>query len=254
MSIFKLYNMDCMDGLDLVENESIDLILTDPPYCLGKDYGNDSDKLEEEEFLAWTETWVTKAISKLTPNGSFYIFATWKYSPEIFSMIKKKMTMKNEIIWDRKVPSMGGSTRGYSSVHDNIGFFVKSKNYYFDIDAIRIPYDEATKKSRTRNLFRGAKWLELGYNPKDVWSFSRLHRQHKERVDHPTQKPLELIERMVKASCPPKGTVLDPFVGSGTTIEASLLNDRNCIAFELNSEYCDIAEERCKSQGLLAYV
>lgn len=252
MSTYKLYNLDCMEGLDIVPDESIDLILTDPPYGLGKDYGNDSDKLDQNEFLDWTEAWVTKAITKLTPDGSFYIFTTWKYSPEIFSMMKKQMIMKNEIIWDRKVPSIGGSTRGYSSVHDNIGFFVKSKNYFFDIDAIRVPYDEKTKKARTRKSFKGAKWLELGYNPKDIWSFSRLHKQHKERVDHPTQKPLKLIERMIKASCPQEGTVLDPFVGSGTTIEACLLNERNCVAFELNSYYCEIAEARCKPQGLFA--
>jgi site-specific DNA-methyltransferase (adenine-specific) len=88
-------------------------------------------------------------------------------------------------------------------VHDTIGFFVNRKDYYFDLDAVRIPYDAETKKARSRSIFVGAKWLEVGYNPKDLWSVSRLHREHPERADHPTQKPLEIIERMVKASCPP---------------------------------------------------
>lgn len=71
--------------------------------------------------------------------------------------------MVNEIIWDRRVPSMGGSTRKFSSVHDNIGFFVKSqKDYYFNLDPVRIPYDEETKKARTRSIFVGKKWLEMG--------------------------------------------------------------------------------------------
>ncbi|MCH9845008.1 MAG: site-specific DNA-methyltransferase [Alphaproteobacteria bacterium] len=242
---YNLYNEDCLAGLDKIPDESIDLIVTDPPYCLGKDYGNDSDKMEADDYLQWTQNWIEKAIPKLKITGSFYIFLTWQYSPEIFSFIKTKMLMMNEIIWDRRVPSMGGSTRKFTSVHDNIGFFVRDKkNYYFDIDAVRIPYDAVTKKARTRSIFKGAKWLEIGYNPKDVWSISRLHKQHAERENHPTQKPLELIERIVKSSCPEHGTVLDLFAGSGTTLEASIKNNRKTIGFEINQHYCAIIEQR----------
>lgn len=245
MGEYKLYNEDCMRGLDKIHNNSIDLVLTDPPYCLGKDYGNDSDKMKGSEFLEWTQAWIDKVIPKIKETGSLYIFATWQFSPEIFSYIKTKMEMVNEIIWDRRVPSMGGSTRRFTSVHDNIGFFVKNKKkYYFDIDPIRIPYDEETKKARTRSIFVGAKWLELGYNPKDVWSVSRLHRQHSERENHPTQKPLEIVERIIKSSCPKDGVVLDLFAGSGTTLEASVINGRNVIGFEINSDYCKMIENR----------
>jgi len=154
------------------------------------------------------------------------------------------MTMMNEIIWDRRVPSMGGSVRSFSSVHDTIGFFVNRKDYYFDLDAVRIPYDAATKKARSRSIFVGAKWLEVGYNPKDLWSVSRLHREHPERADHPTQKPLEIIERMIKASCPPGGVVLDPFMGSGTTAIAACNLQRQYTGFELNPDYCAIIDAR----------
>jgi site-specific DNA-methyltransferase (adenine-specific) len=147
------------------------------------------------------------------------------------------MLMMNEIIWDRRVPSMGGSTRRFSSVHDTVGFFVKNKDYYFDLDSVRIPYDEETKKARSRSIFVGKKWLEMGYNPKDVWSISRLHKIHAEREEHPTQKPLEVIERMIKASCPKNGIVLDPFLGSGTTAAACLLNEQHFVGFELNTTY-----------------
>ena len=156
------------------------------------------------------------------------------------------MTMINEIIWDRKVPSMGGSTRRFSSVHDTIGLFVKSKDYYFDIDSIRIPYDEETKKARSRSIFVGKKWLEVGYNPKDLWSVSRLHRIHSEREDHPTQKPIEIIERMIKASCPEGGVVLEPFAGSGTTVATCMLNNRNYIAYEINPDYYETIKKRIK--------
>lgn len=236
--------MDSLEGIQMLPDQSIDLVIADPPYGLGKDYGNDSDKKEQIEFLRWTEAWLMLLLPKLKQNGSLYIFTTWRYSPEIFVFLKSHMTMINEIIWDRKVPSMGGSTRRFSSVHDTIGLFVKSKDYCFDIDAVRIPYDPKTKKARSRSIFVGKKWLEVGYNPKDVWAVSRLHRIHAEREDHPTQKPLAVIERMVKASCPENGVVLDPFAGSGTTVAACLRNHRHYVAFEINPEYYNIILRR----------
>jgi site-specific DNA-methyltransferase (adenine-specific) len=240
----RIFCEDALPGLARIPDGAIDLILVDPPYGLGKDYGNDSDKLDADAYLRWMQEWVDAALPKLKPSGSLYIFLTWRYAPEIFVMLKQRMTMMNEIIWDRRVPSMGGSTRSFSSVHDTIGFFVNQKDYYFDLDAIRIPYDEETKKARSRSIFVGAKWLELGYNPKDLWSVSRLHREHPERADHPTQKPLEIIERMVKASCPPGGIILDPFMGSGTTAVAAQRCGRQFVGFELNPDYCKIIGKR----------
>ena len=178
--------------------------------------------------------------------GQFLYFLSWQYSPEIFVYLKKKLRMVNEIIWDRRVPSMGGSTKKFSSVHDNIGFFVKNNDYHFDIDSIRIPYDEETKKARTRSIFVGKKWLEIGYNPKDLWSASRIHAQAPEREAHPTQKPLEIIERIVRASCPQNGVVLDPFMGTGTTAIACLKNDRKYIGFEINKNYYKTIMDRIK--------
>ncbi|CAN5276874.1 site-specific DNA-methyltransferase [soil metagenome] len=240
----RIFNEDALDGLARIPDASVDLILADPPYSLGKDYGNDSDKLDTDAYLAWMEKWVDLALPKLKSSGSLYIFLTWRYSPEIFVMLKKRLTMINEIIWDRRVPSMGGSTRSFTSVHDTIGLFVKAKGYYFDLDSVRIPYDAETKKARSRSIFVGAKWLEIGYNPKDLWAVSRLHKENPERADHPTQKPLEIVERMVKASCPPGGLVLDPFMGSGTTAVAAQRCGRNFTGFELNADYCEIAAQR----------
>lgn len=240
----RVYCEDALAGLARIPDGSVDLILTDPPYNLGKDYGNASDQQSVADYLRWTEQWIDAALPKLKANGSLYIFLTWRYSPEIFVMLKQRMAMMNEIIWDRRVPSMGGSVRSFSSVHDTIGFFVKRKDYYFDLDAVRIAYDAATKKARSRSIFVGAKWLEVGYNPKDLWSVSRLHKEHPERADHPTQKPLVIIERMVKASCPPGGVVLDLFMGSGTTALAAKRCGRDFVGFELNPDYCAIIEQR----------
>ena len=239
-----IFNEDALHGLQRIPDGSIDLIIADPPYSLGKDYGNESDKLDSVAYLAWTQAWLDAAIPKLKSTGSLYIFLTWRYSPEIFVMLKQRMQMINEIIWDRRVPSMGGSVRSFTSVHDTIGLFVNSKNYYFDLDAVRIPYDAATKKARSRSIFVGAKWLELGCNPKDLWSVARIHKIDPERADHPTQKPLDIIDRMIYASCPEGGVVLDPFMGSGTTAVSAQRCGRQFVGFELNPVYCAIIAER----------
>jgi site-specific DNA-methyltransferase (adenine-specific) len=243
----RVFNEDALSGMDRIPEESVDLVIADPPYCLGKDYGNGSDCLNPREYLQWSMKWIDRVVTKLKASGSLYIFLSWRYAPEIFSYAKTKMTMINEIIWDRRVPSMGGSTRRFSSVHDNIGLFVKSKSYYFNVDSVRIPYDEETKKARSRSIFVGKKWLEVGYNPKDVWSISRLHAIHSEREEHPTQKPLEIVERMISASSPVGGLILDPFMGSGTTAVAALKLGRNFIGFELNAEYCNMIQKRIRN-------
>lgn len=239
-----LHNEDFFEGIARLADESVDVIISDPPYGLGKDYGNDSDHLTGSDYVDFSRRWLDAALPKLKASGTLYVFLSWQHSPEVFSLFKTRMTMINEIIWDRRVPSMGGSTRKFSSVHDNIGVFAKSKDYYFDLDSVRIPYDAETKKARTRSIFVGKKWLEMGYNPKDVWSVSRLHSQDPERANHPTQKPLEIIERIVLASCPPGGHVLDPFMGSGTTAVAALTHGRRVTGFELNPEYFSEARRR----------
>ncbi len=239
-----LFQEDVLEGIARLPDGSVDLVVADPPYGLGKDYGNDSDRLSGQEYLDWSARWIDAIVPKLAPRGTLYLFCTWQYSPELFVMLKQRLTMINEIIWDRRVPSMGGTTRKYSSVHDNIGFFARQRDYYFDLDPVRIPYDPETKKARSRPRFEGKKWLEVGYNPKDLWSISRIHRQDPERADHPTQKPLEIVERMVLSSCPPGGLVLDPFTGSGTTAVACLRHGRRFVGFEINPDYVRVVRER----------
>lgn len=240
----RLFEEDMFEGLARIPDGSVDLVVADPPYGLGKDYGNDSDRLSGQAYLDWSARWIDAVVPKLAPRGSLYLFCTWQYSPELFVMLKQRLQMINEIIWDRRVPSMGGTTRKFSSVHDNIGFFARQRDYYFDLDPVRIPYDPETKKARSRPRFEGKKWLEVGYNPKDLWSISRIHRQDPERADHPTQKPLEIVERMVLSSCPPGGLVLDPFTGSGTTAVACVRHGRRFVGFEINPDYVRVAQER----------
>ena len=227
-----------------MKDEGIDLVIADPPYGLEKNHGNSSDMKSSEELVEWTMKWIDLPHPGIKKSGSIHIFTTWRNSPEMFSSVKRKMIMVDEIIRDRKVSSTGGSTRWFSSVHDTIGYLAKTRGYHFDIDPVRIPHDPQTKKAGTRSRFKGSKWLEPGHDPKDAWSVSRLHRLHGEREDHPTRKPLEIIERMIRASCPPDGTVLDPLAGSGTIIEACVGNRIFCPAHEINRDDCSDIEWR----------
>ena len=151
----RVFNEDALAGIAKIPDGALDLVVTDPPYCLGKDYGNDSDKLDPEAYLEWSKQWIDAVIPKLKPNGSLYVFLTWRYSPEIFCYLKKKLTMLNEIIWDRKVPSMGGSTRRFSSVHDTIGFFAKRSRQPQHWRGIRRPFYYREKPARARTFLRG---------------------------------------------------------------------------------------------------
>ncbi len=91
MKDYILYNKDFLKNSELVLDDSIDLIIADPPYCLGKDYGNDSDKQRPKDFLIWTKIWITKILPKLKERGSMYIFTSWQYSPEIFVFMKQHL-------------------------------------------------------------------------------------------------------------------------------------------------------------------
>ena len=240
----EIFNEDGLAMMRRLAAQSVDLIVADPPYGLGKDYGNESDSMEKVAYVRWLQEWAAIAHDKLKESGLVYIFQSWQRAPEVFSMLKRRFTMVNEIIWDRRVPSMGGTTRRFTSVHDNIGVFAKSPKYFFDLDPVRVPYDEETKKARSRSIFVGSKWLEMGCNPKDVWSISRLHAIHRERENHPTQKPRQLVDRIVLSSSPVGGLVVDPFGGTGTTAESCLELGRFCKTAELNLGYVELMRAR----------
>ena len=94
---YTLFNEDFLHGVNNIDDDSIDLVIADPPYGLGKDFGNDSDKMNPDEFLEWTKAWVLAVLPKIKDTGSLYIFATWQHSPEIFSFIKTEMVMHSAI-------------------------------------------------------------------------------------------------------------------------------------------------------------
>lgn len=214
-------------------SESIDLIIADPPYNLGKNYGNNHDLKDFDDYLDFSKNWLKEAQRVLKTHGTLYVFMGVRFISYLYDIMNRDLQLyfNSWICW-HYTQGMGRKI-GFSPRHDDILMFNKSKNYTFNLDDVRVPQ----KYYRARNNMRGA-------NPGDVWEFSHVHYCNENRQNHPTQKPEGLIERMVLASSNEGDTVLDPFSGSGTTLRVCQQLKRTCIGFELNPEYIALTKER----------
>lgn len=225
---------DAIEEMKKLPDGTIRLIVTDPPYNLNKNYGNNQDKLEFDAYIDFSRQWLTEAKRVLTDDGTIYVFMGMRYISYIFNILEQElnMTFNSWITW---FYTQGiGKTKGFSPRHDDILMFTKSsKNFVFHLDNIRVPQ----KIYRSVNNMRGA-------NPGNVWEFSHMHYCNKNRKKHPTQKPEGLYERMILASSDPGDVVLDPFVGSGTALRVCQQTDRSGIGFDMNPEYVAMTKER----------
>jgi DNA modification methylase len=224
---------DCLNELRKLESNSVDLIVADPPYNLGKDYGNNHDLKGFRDYLEFTEAWLSEAKRVLKPTGSVYTFMGVRFISYLYDIMDQRLGMffNSWIVW-HYTQGMGRKI-GFSPRHEDILFFTKTEDFQFNLESIRIPQ----KYFRARNNMSGA-------NPGDVWEFSHVHYSNPEREDHPTQKPEALIARIVLASSPEGGLVVDPFSGSGTTLRVCQQLNRNCIGFELNPDYVEMTKRR----------
>lgn len=226
----------CGDSLQLLKQiatDSVDLVIADPPYNLGKDYGNNQDYLATDEYLKFSQEWLSEVHRILKSDGTIYVFMGVRFISYIYEILERKLNMNfNSWICWHYTQGMG-KTKGFSPRHDDILMFSKGNKNKFNLDSVRIPQ----KYYRSRNNMRGA-------NPGDVWEFSHVHYCNENRQDHPTQKPEGLIERMVLASSDLGDVVLDPFAGSGTTARVCQQLGRNSVNFELNPEYVEMISQR----------
>lgn len=237
----KELNIICGDSLIELKNipdKSISLIVTDPPYNLNKDYGNNQDKLEFDEYLDFSRKWLTEAKRVLKDDGTIYVFMGMRYISYIYDILEKELGMHFNS-WITWFYTQGiGKTKGFSPRHDDILMFTKNpKKFTFNLDSIRVPQ----KYYRSINNMRGA-------NPGNVWEFSHMHYCNKNRKKHPTQKPEGLYERMILASSNEGDTILDPFLGSGTLLRVCQQTNRNGIGIEINPEYVEMAKERLSEE------
>ena len=228
---------DALRELPKLRSGSFDLIVADPPYNLGKNYGNNLDNRGFDEYLEFTRRWLCEASRLLSPRGTMYVFMGFRFIAYLYEILERELGMffNSWIVWHY---TQGvGKTKGFSPRHDDILMFTKSRDFVFNLDAVRVPQ----KYYRERNNMRGA-------NPGDVWEFSHVHYCNENRQNHPTQKPEGLIERLVLASSNEGARVLDPFFGTGTTLRVCQQLNRYGTGIEINPDYLKMAQERLQSE------
>ncbi len=243
---YKIIHGDVLQVLkDKVADNSIDLIFADPPYNIGKNFNGHKDKwTKDEDYLKWCYEWLDLCIQKLKPNGSFYVMTSTQFMPYYDIYLRGKLSILSRIVWS--YDSSGVQAKKYfGSIYEPILFCVKDKdNYTFNANDILIE----AKTGAKRKLIDYRKPVPTVYNsekvPGNVWEFARVRYRMDEYENHPTQKPISLLERIIKASSNKGEIVLDPFSGTFTTCFVAKELERKCIGIELQDEYVKIGLRR----------
>ena len=244
----KIIHQDTLKTLDYLPDESVDLIIADPPYNLTKVFGNSVFKERDfDEYKKWLDKWLKKLPRILKENGSLYICADWKTSIAIPEIAGKYFILQNRISWEREKGR--GAKDNWKNCLEDIWFFTKSKNYTFNLDSVKIlrpvvaPYrdKEGTPKDWAEE---SGKKYRLTY-PSNIWTdISIPFWSMPENTPHPTQKPEKLIAKLILASSNEGDVIFDPFLGSGTTAVVAKKLGRSFIGIEQEKEYIAYAEYR----------
>lgn len=247
-----VYNLDVLDFLNNIPNESVDLLLTDPPYNMSKEYW---DKFESiEHFLEFTYKWIDACLPKLKKNGSIYIFNNPFNSAFILTYLHSKgLHYKNTIIWNRK-DGISSSKKRFNQHQEQILFFTVSKSEYtFNFDDVREPYESTDRieAAKSKGIIKnGKRWFpnEKGRLCSDVWHFTSERHKNKVngkvvKMDHVTPKPKDMIERIILASSNEGDIVMDPFVGMGTTAIVAKKLNRNYFINDFDNKNIEITKK-----------
>jgi len=224
---------------------SIDLIFCDPPYNIGKKFNGRKDRWRsDDDYLAWCYQWISLCIAKLKPTGTFYLMAATQNMPVLDIFVRKHLTVLSRIIWSYDSSGVQAK-RFFGSLYEPILHCVKNQDSYtFNADDILIE----AKTGATRKLIDYRKTIPTLYStmkvPGNVWTFPRVRYRMPEYEEHPTQKPVALLERIVLASSNPGDVVLDPFAGTFTTGFVAKKYGRRFIGIELEEPYVKIGLRR----------
>jgi adenine-specific DNA-methyltransferase len=244
---WKILLGDCLDRFAEVETGSVALVLTSPPYNIGKPY---EEKLELDSYLLWCGRWLAEISRVLTPTGAAWINlgfvevgARGKAVPLAYLLwpLLIDLYLVQEVVW--RYENGVACRRRLSPRNEKLLWLVRDpSSYRFDLDAIRDPnirYPNSRKQGRLR-------YNPLGKNPGDVWHIPKVTagRATAERTPHPAQMPLALAERIVLACSQEDDLVLDPFAGSGTSLAAARHHGRRALGIERDPSYVAIAERR----------
>ena len=239
---------DNMDFLARLPSESMKLIVTSPPYNIGKSY---EKRTPLEAYLADQAAVISECVRLLHPKGSIcWQVGNHVNSGEVFPLDielypifrQHGLKLRNRVVWHFE-HGLHCSKR-LSGRHETILWFTKGDHYTFNLDPIRVPSKYPNKK-----YFKGPKVGQLsgnplGKNPGDVWILPNVKNNHVEKTVHPCQYPVELVERLVLSLSDEGDNVLDPYIGVGSTALGALKHGRNCFGCDIDAEYIRIAESR----------
>lgn len=235
------------ETIPLLPKNSVDLLFLDPPYNLSKNFhGFQFNKTNDNAYFDYLSSWFPQLLACLKPNASIYLCGDWKNTASLYRIMSEHAIVQNRITWQREKGR--GAKANWKNATEDIWFATMSNSYYFDVEAVKqkrkviAPYRqdgkpkdwEETREGNFRLTFPSNFWDDISI---PYWSMS-------ENTDHPTQKPEKLLAKLILASCPIDGIVLDPFLGSGTTSVVAKKLGRRFIGIEMNEEYCLWAEKR----------
>ncbi|MCL5985117.1 MAG: site-specific DNA-methyltransferase [Actinobacteria bacterium] len=243
-----LYQGDCLDLLSQIPNKFVKLVVTSPPYNLGKSY---ESRTNLDQYLAQQQKVIKECVRILDDRGSIcWEVGNYVDNSEVVPLdillypifASLELHLRNRIVWHFG-HGLHASKR-FSGRYEVILWFTKGNDYTFNLNSVRVPQKYPNKK-----YFKGPKrgclsGNPLGKNPGDIWEIPNVKSNHVEKTIHPCQFPVELIERLVLAMTNEGERVLDPFIGVGTTAIAALMHKRKAIGAEIKPEYIEIAKER----------
>ncbi|MCF8301631.1 MAG: MerR family DNA-binding transcriptional regulator [Bacteroidales bacterium] len=249
----KLYNLDVRKFFNLLEDQSVDLIFADPPYNIKK--AEWDTFASQKEYVDWSLEWIKEAHRVLKPTGSLFICGFSEILADLKWAAAPLFKGCKWLVWFYRNKANLGNDWGRS--HESILHFRKSKNFVFNIDEVRIPYNQHTLKYPRRTQAETSQYAKAnskkeyiwepnprGAKPKDVFEIPTLSNGSWEKTKHTTQKPVELLRRVILSSSNSKSLVVDPFGGSGTTYAVAEAYEREWIGTELEEEYCKIIKSR----------
>jgi DNA modification methylase len=257
MAMDRLFNQDCIAGLEGLEAGSVDLVFADPPFNIGYQYDVYHDRQESDNYLDWTRRWGEQVRRVLKPSGTFWLAIGDEYAAELKLIFSKELDFvcRSWVVW---YYTFGvNCTKKFSRSHTHLFHFVRDpKQFTFNAGAIKVPSARqlvyADSRADARGRLPDDTWilrpqdLPEGFQPdEDTWYFRRVCGTFKERAGwHGCQMPEQLLGRIVRVCSNPGDLVLDPFAGSGTTLVVAKKLGRRWLGFELSKAYCKQIEAR----------
>ena len=239
---------DCREVLPALPHAFADLLILDPPYSSGRRFaGRRFARLSDAAYAEWLGAVLDAALPALKPTASVYLCGDWQSGAAIQAACRTRLKLRNRITWEREKGR--GAARNWKSCAEDIWFATVSDRYAFDLDAVKL-------RRRVIAPYRGADGAPKGWadgadgrfrdtHPSNLWTDLTVpFWSMPENTDHPTQKPEKLFAKLVLASCPAGGVVLDPFLGSGTAAVVALKLGRRFLGIELDEGFALIALKR----------